>query len=157
MKISKEFGCSVVFLSILGVIAGYFNFTLAALLFVLILALSNDREIRNNMATIFFLSLVVSVVSYILGGISSGYNGILSLISSLIYNIVKPGSAKFYDVVNAIFTFLRTVDLASILNGIISFAHFVISIVFIVFICKDKQLSFPGISKLVEKTVFDKE
>ena len=155
MKISKEFGCSALLISILGIFAGYFNFTLIAVLFVLILALSNDKELRNDIATVFFTSLIVTVVCAVLGGISLGYNSILNTASDIIFNSVK--SSKAFDVINAIFTFLRNVDLASILNGFIGFVHFIISIVFVVMVCKQKTLTFPGISKLVEKTIFDKE
>lgn len=148
MKISKKLGCSIALLSVLALFAGWYNFSIVAVLFVLILAFADEAELRNNVSVAFFLSFFKTIIIMVLGWLGERYSDFLNFIENTILKNV-PRTDVFIN----IFKFLYKGSLAPILVNIIKFAFFVITIVFIILVMNKKTLKFPGISKLVEKTV----
>ena len=72
MKCDK-LGISVAFLSALAFFFGWYSLTIAAIITVGVICVSKNETLRRNVLNAFILSLIFTIISLVLGKISSGY------------------------------------------------------------------------------------
>lgn len=141
----EKLGISVAFLSALAFFFGYYDFTIAAIITVGVICASQNEKLRKNVLNAFIFSLLLTIITYILGKISYGY--IKTLGTMLTWEwLSKVYTYKVYEV-------LSKLDICAILVKIINIVEFILMIVFIVLSLLGKTVKIPGVAAIVDKVL----
>lgn len=147
MKCDK-LGISVAFLSALAFFFGWYSLTIAAIITVGVICVSKNETLRRNVLNAFILSLIFTIISLVLGKISSGYMNFIGKLLS--WDFVKFFN---YDVYNVFAKF----DLSRYILSVLGFVEFVLMVIFVIISFRGKAVKVPGVNALVNKVMSAKE
>lgn len=143
-----KFGVSVALLSALSYFLGYYNLTACVVLFAVILLASDSLQAKKNATQALVLSVIFTMVSAVLGWISSGYMDIVGTVSGWL--------VEWFDWYNA-YDILSKLDFMGWLNGLVGFVELVLMFVFVIMSFKNKNIKIPVVTKIVNKHFGEEE
>lgn len=140
----EKLGISIAFLSAIAVFFGWYNLTIAAVIAIGVICVSENEKLRKNVLVAFLAGILNSVIRLILGTISSWYVSLLIKLWN--WEALRFFNSKWYGV-------LCKLDLCNYLLWIVKVAALIIMVVLIIMAFKGKELKFPIVSGWADKAL----
>ena len=148
MEKCAKLGMPVTILSMLCYFSGWYSFTACAVLFAVIIAFSDNENLKVNATQAIVFSAIITVITSIIGQFSGFvYDGIYWVAG--IFN-----NAKAFGVSDGIYSFanwMNTFDILLLAKDIINYLYFIFTIVFVFGSLNGKVAKVPFATKIVTK------
>lgn len=141
---SKKLGVTFGFLSAVGFFLGWYSFTWVLVFACFILLINEDEIVKKNVLSAIFLNIIFMAIELVLGKLSYWFISFLGDLAS--WSWVKWFTYDVYDIVSKF-------DIAGILNNIVRFVHFVLTVVFALIALKGNAVKVPVASGLADKVL----
>ena len=137
----KKFGVSVGLLSAIIFFAGYSSWLACVVLLVAVLCFASDEiTLKTNALSATVLSFVVSIIQIVLRFLSNTYLKFMNTLAEAFMDI---------DTVYKIIDWLRDVDFADFLIGLVSIIYFIMTVLFMLKAVKGNVVNVPIITKKI--------
>lgn len=141
----KKFGVSVGLLSAIIFFAGYSSWLACVVFLVAVLCFASDEiTLKTNALSATVLSFVVSIIQIVLRFLSNTYLKFMNTLAEAFMDI---------DTVYKIIDWLRDVDFADFLIGLVSIIYFIMTVLFMLKAVKGNVVNVPIITKKIRSHV----